>query len=372
MRPAVSAACLLVLLSAPASAQTTPLKPSSTAWTTLGVAAGAPGETDFACATEIATVLSTGQEVGPNGETAFRFVPTVSAGGSRLRDVLSLADVDLGIAPKLFLDRARDAKTFGNLQRSIVIITPLFTEELHVVAAPRIRSLDQLAGQAVDVGPVDGVSQMAARDLFAAAGIHIEEAHRDPEAALEALKQGEVAAVVLLSGKPVPALADLSGADAHLLAVPPAAFPLGYLPARIIREDYPALLTDTESVSTPALGSVLFAYRWPATRRRHEAIEALVIALFSRLADLQAPPRHPKWREVNLAAATPGWDRFQPAARWLKRRPPLSEAALRQEFDRYLARSGLRPANPGDRDHLFDDFVRSRNRSSPESEKETK
>ena len=39
---------------------------------------------------------------------------------------------------------------------------------------------------------------------------------------------------------------------------------------------------------------------------------------FPRLAEFQKAPRHPKWREANLAATLPGWTRFAGAEEWLR------------------------------------------------------
>jgi hypothetical protein len=42
-----------------------------------------------------------------------------------------------------------------------------------------------------------------------------------------------------------------------------------------------------------------------------------VEAFFPKIAEFQKPPRHVKWREVNLAATLPGWKRFDAAQAWL-------------------------------------------------------
>ena len=34
---------------------------------------------------------------------------------------------------------------------------------------------------------------------------------------------------------------------------------------------------------------------------------------FTRYKELKKSPRHPKWREMNIAAEVPGWKRFPPA-----------------------------------------------------------
>jgi hypothetical protein len=48
-------------------------------------------------------------------------------------------------------------------------------------------------------------------------------------------------------------------------------------------------------------------------------VARFVDAFFSKFDQFQQPPRHPKWREVNLTAEVPGWTRFQPAQDWLVR-----------------------------------------------------
>jgi hypothetical protein len=47
-----------------------------------------------------------------------------------------------------------------------------------------------------------------------------------------------------------------------------------------------------------------------------------VEAFFPKLDEFQKPPRHPKWREVNIAATLPGWNRFEVAQMWLDSQRP--------------------------------------------------
>jgi hypothetical protein len=43
--------------------------------------------------------------------------------------------------------------------------------------------------------------------------------------------------------------------------------------------------------------------------------------MFPRFAELQAQGRHPKWREINLAASLPGFKRNRAAEAWLAAQP---------------------------------------------------
>jgi uncharacterized protein len=63
-------------------------------------------------------------------------------------------------------------------------------------------------------------------------------------------------------------------------------------------------------VNTLAVGTVLGAYKWPPKTERYNRIARFVDAFFSKFDEFQKPPRHPKWREVNLAAGLANWKRF--------------------------------------------------------------
>src|ERR1051326_1454585 len=86
--------------------------------------------------------------------------------------------------------------------------------------------------------------------------------------------------------------------------------------------------------------------------------------------------RHPKWREINIAADMPGWVRFRPAAEWLaeNRKPSAVQANAPQMknvkalFEQYLAQSGATAGKPlSDRQRQemfgqFQEFLAARNR----------
>jgi hypothetical protein len=65
--------------------------------------------------------------------------------------------------------------------------------------------------------------------------------------------------------------------------------------------------------------TVLAVYNWPKDSDRYRRIARFVDKLFAKWPTLQAPPFHPKWRDVNLAATIPGWTRFDAAEAALQR-----------------------------------------------------
>jgi hypothetical protein len=163
----------------------------------------------------------------------------------------------------------------------------------------------------------------------------------------------EIAADLVLSGKPVGSLASYTASEAledglHLIAIPYLPALKDFLPATLTHDDYPNLILPGQSIDTIGTRSVLIAYNWPKGSDRYRLLGSFVRTLFSRFPTLKTGPYHPKWEEVNLAATLPGWSRFPPAQRWLDQ----------QEFDTFLSKFGN--GVEADRARLFDDFLRWR------------
>src|SRR6202008_2604047 len=73
------------------------------------------------------------------------------------------------------------------------------------------------------------------------------------------------------------------------------------------------------------------AYDWPKPNQdRYQRVQRFVEAFFPKIAELQKPPRHVKWREVNLQATLPGWKRFDAAQAWLHQHASPAEVNSNQ------------------------------------------
>jgi hypothetical protein len=136
-----------------------------------------------------------------------------------------------------------------------------------------------------------------------------------------------------------------------------------FLPAVLTHEDYPNLIEPGGRIDTVAVGCVLFAYNWADDTDRYQRLVKFVNVFFPRLAEFRKPPRHPKWREANLAATLPGWKRFGPAEEWLKRHREETSPAERQKFDDFLAARGQKAtrqaaASDDERERLFQEYLK--------------
>jgi TRAP transporter TAXI family solute receptor len=295
----------------------------------------------------------------------FRILPMIGKGAAQnIRDVRYLRGVDLGIAQSDLLGYFRDTRELGNLQDRIVYIAKLFNEELHIIVRDNsgITSIDQLEGKRVNVSDAGSGTQLSAKFMFGLLGIKFQEMNMGQADAFEKLKSNEIDATVLIAGKPAASMAKLRASDGYrILPVPyPKALQRDYLPATLTSQDYPNLIAQGREIETLAIGAVLIAYNWPKETDRYRRIAAFVERFFPTLAEFRKAPRHPKWRETNLTATLPGWNRFDAAEEWLRNNRAAPQAPpSREQFDTFVAARGANAyAREEDRERLFREFLK--------------
>ena len=69
------------------------------------------------------------------------------------------------------------------------------------------------------------------------------------------------------------------------------------------------------------------SYNWAPNSDRYRRLSLLVDTMFDKVAQLQRPPFHPKWKEMAPRATVSGWTRFKSAQEWLDRNMPLPASA---------------------------------------------
>jgi len=327
---------------------------------TVAIVSGNPNATYLSIAYDLSDVLDDGDD--------FRILPVIGKGGGQnIRDVRFLKGVDLGITQSIILDEFRRSNEIGSIDDKIDYIAKLFNEEMHVVvrADSGIDSIDQLDGKMVNFSDIGSGSQLSTRDIFRRLGIHAQEVNMGQGDALEKLKAGKLAATILIAGKPTGAMSKLRIGDG--LRFLPVSFAKSlqadYLPAVLGHTDYPGMVEAGHDINTIAVSAVLIAYNWPRDSDRYRRIAKFVDVFFPKLAELQKPPHHPKWRETNLAAVVPGWTRFPAAQQWLDRQRDAAQPT-QEQFDRFLAARRAAGADAGDapesangRDRLFREFL---------------
>jgi TRAP transporter TAXI family solute receptor len=327
---------------------------------TVGIISGNPNGTYLRLAYDMSAVLD-------DEEKGIRILPIIGAGGGgNIRDVRFLKGIDLGITQSVLLNRYKRTNEIGPIEDKIVYIAKLNNEEMHLIvrADSGIESIEQLAGKKVNFSDVGSGSQLSNQEIFNRLNIKVTEVNMGQADAVEALKRGEIAATILIAGKPTGSTARIKAADGFKIL--PVAYAKAlqddFLPAVLTHEDYPDLIAPGQKVDTIAVSCVLIAYNWEKGSDRYQRISRFVEAFFPRIADFQKKPRHPKWMEANLAAVVPGWKRHDAAEEWLAKNRMPAVSNERQQFDAYMtAQRGQGSASsfaPEERERLFEGFLK--------------
>ena len=275
-------------------------------------------------------------------------------------DILFLKGVDLGIVRSDTLDYLEKKGYANNIKKQFTFITKLYNEEMHVLAPKSINSMAELEGKTVAVDMPNGGTFVTSAIVFERLGIHANFAYIEQRLAFEKLKKGEIDAMISVQGKPSKFNSSVKDENFHFLPVDYAkSLQPDYLPAQLTSEDYPNLIPKGERIDTIAAPAVLAAYNWAPNTERYRRLARFVDAFFNKIATLQQPPFHPKWKEVALNAPLAGWSRLRPAQEWLDRNSSMMASAdTRRRFDQFLGDNQARAfARPEDREALFRQFM---------------
>ncbi|MEQ1695406.1 MAG: TAXI family TRAP transporter solute-binding subunit [Hyphomicrobiaceae bacterium] len=288
----------------------------------MAIVAGKSSSTYLPMVEDLTAVLDKGEEL--------RILAVVGRGPAQnVRDALFLRNMDMGITQSNVLAHFKKTGELGpNLEGRLVYITKLFNEEVHLIAGPGIDSIKDLAGKPVNFGEVGGGADLTARAIVDALKVNVTAVNFSHADAMLKLASGEIAASFLVAGKPTNAFDKLrGGSDFKLLPIQyEEALEADYLPSRLTHEDYPDFIQTGQSIDTVAVSAVLAAYNWAPNSDRGRRLTKFVDAFLGKFAELRKDPRHPKWREVNLLAEVPGWQRLPAAKTWLERRVAVAPA----------------------------------------------
>jgi TRAP-type uncharacterized transport system substrate-binding protein len=272
-------------------------------------------------------------------------------GGQNVLDMYLLRGVDGGvISPEevKWLQR-KDPARYGNLGQRINYIIKLFDFKLHMIAKRDITSLEQLRGKKVSCLKAISTAAILCENIFLALGIDAEIVNDSVPVAMQKLKSGEIAAAARGGPTPLPGFETIKPEDnLHFIPIDAAHLPNSpfdkikndYLPARLRASEYPTMITDGQDVPSLATPAVLGVYGWPAGSERYRNVENFVRVFFDNIDKFAGPPRHPGWKDINIAADVAGMIRFPAAQKWLdEKRKSQSYATTAVSPDENLKRA---------------------------------
>jgi TRAP-type uncharacterized transport system substrate-binding protein len=328
---------------------------------TIGLAAGRLEGAPLRFATELARVVDDG--------TKMRVLPIVTRGPfENVNDLLYVRGIDAAIIYGDVLEHFKKDPRISNIEKRIQFIAHLFPSEVHVFVRPEIKSLDDLDGKPINFNTHGTAAAYSGPIIFERLGIKVQpHFNPHPVALAEMAKSEKYAAVVFVSSKPLdPFVKRKWPAGFKFLPVPlTERLEEYYMPALLDASDYPGLIADGSNVQTIAVPAVLAVYAWPQGSERYRRLSRFIDYMFERLPRLQTEPGyHASWREMNLAADVPGWQRFRPvqeklvaslAARLGAAPDGDDAAALRQAIARLV------PRDPAEQNRLFQKLRRDEN-----------
>ena len=281
---------------------------------TVGIAGGQLSGTYMTFANELAEVLDDGDNL--------RVMPIVTYGAaSNLDDLLYLRQVDVAVTQADVFEYFRTQRRIANLNSRVNYIVRLPVSEVHVLARTDVKSIEDLRGKKVSFGPAGSASSLTGTIVFQRLGVQVEQVLFDNPTALQKLKSGELAALVRVIGKPIDFFAKIPpNSGLHFVSIPfSKTFSDYYTLGELTSKEYPNLVPEGQNADTIAVPAVLAVFNWPKGSDRFRRVERFTEAFFSKWEKFREPPRHPKWRDVNLAATVPGWNRWSVAEEMLRR-----------------------------------------------------
>jgi len=320
---------------------------------TVTVISGNPNGAYLYLAYDMSAVLDDGNEL--------RVLPVIGKGGyQNVMDVLHLRGVDLGITQSNIMSYLKKTGEFGpNIDARLAYVAKLYNEEMHILAGPGIESIQDLNGKKVNFSDPGSGTQFSTRRIFELLGIKSTEINTGQGDGYQMVKSGEIAATILIAGKPTGAFAKFK-LEPGMKVLPvqyTEVLEQDYYPAKLTNDDYPTLIPKGTSIETIAVGSVLAAYNWPRDTDRYRRVAHFIDAFFAKFPEFQKPARHPKWKETNLTTTLKGWKRFPAAEEWLaKNSEKPAQVVINPALVRAQAAKAA-PNDPAEQDRLFEQFM---------------
>ena len=318
---------------------------------TLGLAGGLPEGTFIRFAAEIARNVNDAEEM--------RVLPVITQGATdNVKDLLYLRGIDVAITNADVLDYFKNTERIPNIEKRINFVSEMVVSEVHLVVRPEINSVKDLEGKTVSLGAKGAGQSTTGPIVFKRLGVNPNFVYINNAIALEKMKTGEIAAIVNNGAKPLDLLTKFKNDGGFkILPIPIDRFDEYYIPATLTAQDYPGFIKPGEKVDTLGVQTLLAVYNWPRESDRYRRVQRFIERYFDQFEKLHAPPYHPKWKSVNLAANVPGWIRYVVADEKLKqmaatKQPPAPiETAQKQK----TIRTG--GSDAADQEKLFQQFL---------------
>ncbi len=274
----------------------------------IGIMAGPIGTTTARLAEDLSRTMS--------GKSGVQIRAMLGKGSRQsINDLLYLRGVDLAFVNADVLTNIKITKPHHPALGNLAYIAKVTDSELHLVVRKDsgINSIYDLASMNVGMGNKGSGSALTSRLVLRLLGIDVAGSFLFPTDGLDALKKGELDAAFFVGAKPLPLLLNIDEDDAlKMISIPFSDRLAGiYNEAAFLSEDYPTIVEE-KFVTTISVPVVLAVYnRFAKGSTRYKNLKVFSDLFLEAIPSLQQPPRHPKWKELDLNATVDGWKRFR-------------------------------------------------------------
>ena len=307
------------------------------------------------------------------GDALPRILPVVGRGPTQdVMDLLS-QNVAAALVPSDVLPYVVRTGRLPEAERSLRYIAVFYRQDVHILALANFTNIGDLRGAPVNFGPQDSRTSITASTIFDSLGIRVQPVFQDPAAALQALQQRRIAALVLVARKPAPLFFALNQGDGvHFLPVPETPeLSRIYLPSRLGIADYPLLIGQGEAgrgepIATAAVPIVIAVANPAPGSARYRDLALLTNTLFLLASAAPKGSQGSIWAEFDPALDVPGWQRFAPGAARLQ--GGTAATGLGSPASPAARHGGARPGQPQQdqseasrlqqREKLFEEYKR--------------
>ena len=258
------------------------------------------------------TYIKIGEDIKKIAEPSHISLQVFESAGSiqNVFDVRRKRGIQLGIVQSDVLDYIRDISDDNELKTiaaKLAAVYPLYKEEVHVLGDLSLKTLQDLHGKRVAIGPQRSGTYLTAKTIFFQTGVTpSKEVFLGGKEALDSLRRGEIDAMLYVAGAPATLFSESTTADDkfQLIGVDDKALD-SYLTAVIPAGTYKWQESD---VKTVAVKAVLITFSYAGEQCQNVAKVAKIIHENKAWLDANG---HPKWREVNLDERLPKWPQYE-------------------------------------------------------------
>src|SRR3954447_14084327 len=258
------------------------------------------------------TYIKIGEDIKKIAEPSHISLQVFESAGSiqNVFDVRRKRGVQLGIVQSDVLDYIRDISDDNELKTiaaRLAAVYPLYKEEVHVLGDLSLKTLQDLHGKRVAIGPQRSGTYLTAKTIFFQTGITpSKEVFLGGKEALDSLRKGEIDAMFYVAGAPATLFSENTTVDDkfQLIGVDDKALD-SYLTTVIPAGTYK---WQESEVRTVAVKAVLITFSYAGEQCQNVAKVAKIIRENKEWLDVNG---HPKWREVNLDERLPKWPQYE-------------------------------------------------------------